>query len=52
MFDTETLGAADEALRQALDEAAPGDLAKAKWEPAPDAESTDLYRITFPPARQ
>ncbi|MGW3308263.1 hypothetical protein ACWDG9_16945 [Streptomyces sp. NPDC001073] len=50
-LDTETLGAADEALREALDATAPGDLAKSEWEPAPDAESADLYRISFPPAR-
>jgi hypothetical protein len=49
VFDTVTLGVADEALRQALDGASPSDLAKSKWEPAPDAESADLYRITFSP---
>ncbi|MEH0579082.1 hypothetical protein QBA54_32435 [Streptomyces sp. B21-108] len=47
-FDTETLGAADEALRQALDDAAPTDLEAAGWEHVPDEESARLYRITFP----
>lgn len=50
-FDTETLGAADEALRQTLDDAEPADLAAAGWEPVADDESAHLYRITFPAPR-
>ncbi|MDQ0762021.1 GNAT family N-acetyltransferase [Streptomyces canus] len=48
-FDTETLGAADAILRQALDE--DQDLAAAGWEHVPDEESARLYRITFPTSR-
>ncbi|KQW13540.1 hypothetical protein [Streptomyces sp. Root369] len=48
-FDTETLGEADEVLRQALGE--DDDLTAAGWEPVPDEESTALYRITFPAIR-
>ncbi|MEU2264974.1 hypothetical protein ABZ568_00670 [Streptomyces olindensis] len=51
-FDTETLGAADEALRQALDDVEPSDLAEAGWEPVADDESDHVYRVTFPAARQ
>jgi hypothetical protein len=50
-FDTETLGAADEILRAALDGTEPGDLAAAGWEHTPDEKSDRLYRITFPAAR-
>ncbi|PWI05485.1 hypothetical protein DIZ27_38805 [Streptomyces sp. NWU339] len=50
-FDTETLGAADTILREALDAAAPVDLAAAGWEHVPDEQSDRLYRITFPAAR-
>ncbi|WP_406178034.1 hypothetical protein [Streptomyces canus] len=50
-FDTETLGSADEALRQALDDAEPSDLAEAGWEHVTDDASAHVYRITFPVAR-
>ncbi|MEU1180614.1 hypothetical protein ABZ464_23730 [Streptomyces sp. NPDC005820] len=50
-YDTETLGAADEILRKALDEAAPADLAASDWEHLPDESSAHVYRITFPDAR-
>ncbi|MEU0060934.1 hypothetical protein [Streptomyces sp. NPDC006334] len=49
-FDAETLGEADEILRQALDEAA-GDLTGSGWERVPDKRSDRLYRITFPAVR-
>ncbi|MFE7214587.1 hypothetical protein ACFU93_32525 [Streptomyces sp. NPDC057611] len=49
-FDTETLGAADQVLRRALDDATPADLAAAGWEHLPDEQSAQLYRITFPAA--
>ncbi|MEU6595285.1 hypothetical protein ABZ923_39845 [Streptomyces sp. NPDC046881] len=47
-YDTETLGAADTILRQALVE--DDDLTAAGWEHAPDPQSERLYRITFPAA--
>ncbi|MFD3978287.1 hypothetical protein ACFWR6_06840 [Streptomyces griseus] len=50
-FDTETLGAADEILRQAVDEFGPDALAPAGWEHIPDARTHRLYRIVFPAAR-
>ncbi|WP_328434557.1 hypothetical protein [Streptomyces sp. NBC_00425] len=50
-FDSETLGAADTALRAAYDE--PGaDEKAAGWELVPDPKSQHLYRITFAPAPQ
>lgn len=51
-FDTETLGEADEVLRQALrgpHDVCPEDLAASGWEHVHDSESTALYRIAFPP---
>lgn len=50
-FDTETLGAADQVLRKALEEATDEDLAAAGWEHVPDPRSDRLYRITFPASR-
>lgn len=47
-FDTETLGQADEVLRQALDQSTLGDLDVSGWQHVPDEESARLYRITFP----
>ncbi|MFI1701445.1 hypothetical protein ACH419_36570 [Streptomyces bobili] len=48
LFDTETLGSADELLRRALDEAAPQDIAASGWEHVSDEKSTALYRVSFP----
>ncbi|MER6632225.1 hypothetical protein ABT301_29095 [Streptomyces sp. NPDC000987] len=42
-FDTETLGAADAEIQQALEKAVIGDLAGAGWEPVEQS----IYRITF-----
>ncbi|MEV5677030.1 hypothetical protein [Streptomyces sp. NPDC052179] len=50
-FDTETLGAADEVLRQAVDEFGHEALAPAGWEHIPDARSALFFRINFPAAR-
>ncbi|MFF4147166.1 hypothetical protein ACFY0A_38960 [Streptomyces sp. NPDC001698] len=51
-FDTETLGTADQVLRRGFDHVTPADLAAAGWEHVPDKQSAQLYRITFPAARQ
>ncbi|WP_405893754.1 hypothetical protein OG272_15920 [Streptomyces sp. NBC_00104] len=48
VYDTETLGAADEALRQALDEITAIGPAAAGWEHVPDECSAHVYRLTFP----
>ncbi|KUN37706.1 hypothetical protein AQJ30_15595 [Streptomyces longwoodensis] len=50
-FDTETLGTADEILRQALDTASPLGPLAAGWQHVPDPDTDRLYRITFPAAR-
>ncbi|MGJ3558918.1 hypothetical protein ACR6C2_08030 [Streptomyces sp. INA 01156] len=49
VFDTETLGAADAILQNAIKSATPEDLASTPgWQHTPDGESTHAYRITFP----
>ncbi|GAA2948435.1 hypothetical protein ACFPN0_15120 [Kitasatospora cinereorecta] len=50
-FDCETLGEADEILRQALEETAPGGIEAAGWEHVPDEKTDRLYQITFPAPR-
>ncbi|MFD3851667.1 hypothetical protein ACFWVB_38215 [Streptomyces microflavus] len=47
-FDCETLGEADEILRLATDEAAPGDLDAAGWVPVETEHAGRLFRVTFP----
>lgn len=51
-FDTETLGAADEVLRQAVDMADSLNELVATWEHVPHERTAQLYRITFPAAGQ
>ncbi|MER6367389.1 hypothetical protein ABT255_03240 [Streptomyces mirabilis] len=49
VFDTETLGAADTYLQNAIEQAAPADLAAAPgWMHTPDETSAHLWRITLP----
>ncbi|WP_434593311.1 hypothetical protein [Streptomyces sp. A5-4] len=50
-FDTETLGEADQILRQGLAEAGPGAPDAAGWQHVPDEKTDQLYRITFPAPR-
>ncbi|GGZ23479.1 hypothetical protein GCM10010387_15830 [Streptomyces inusitatus] len=48
-LDTETLGAADEILRQAVDTASgPGELTEAGWHRVEDEAFSTVYRIVFP----
>jgi hypothetical protein len=49
VFDTETLGAADVYLQNAIESSEPADLAATPgWEHTPDEQSANVYRITFP----
>ncbi|MEU1853912.1 hypothetical protein ABZ499_32815 [Streptomyces sp. NPDC019990] len=50
VFDTETLGAADARLQEAVDAATPAQLAAAPgWQHTPDSDSAHAYTITLTP---